>query len=114
MTDPDQRKRHEANAQEVIDSLTEEGKEISIVIKITDQKLAQELMSTMYPRAKTEMNFGVEVLQWGFFNCEKAKDLKLLHLKALHEKQQMEYDQLVNTPDSEFLTMGDPYDQQTP
>lgn len=59
----------------VLESMTVEGKEITVNLKVTDRKRAQDLIGTMYGRKVDE--FGVAVVSWSFINLDKANERRM-------------------------------------
>ena len=56
--------------KEFMNAVCQEGKEITVSLKIVDKVLAEKLLGTMYDHDVEY--FGVKVNTWGFYNIEAA------------------------------------------
>ncbi len=89
------------DAKDFLDALTEEGKEITVNIKIEDPEKAADLMDTMHNR---NINyFGVSVQSWGFWDIKKAQELRIKAMSDEVARHQEAMFNLVNKRDQQYL-----------
>lgn len=92
-------------AQEYLEAVTAEDREITINIKICDSEKAKDLLGTMYD--KNIDQFGVAVQSWGFWDIQKANKLRIESINAEIERHQQIIRDLMYKTDQEYLTEAD-------
>ena len=88
-------------SQEILDSMTVAGKEMTINIEIADSAQAQQLMGTMYGHNVEE--FGVKVTSWGFYDLSKANAERIRLIKSETERHQMKLSNIFSMSDRAIL-----------
>lgn len=88
-------------AEEYLEAITAEGKEITINIKIKDPKKAAELLWTMY--GKNVDKYGVEVQSWGFWDIKKAQEIRIASMVTEIERHRQAMKDLTGKYDQDLL-----------
>lgn len=90
-----------SEAEEYLNTITAEGKEMSINIKIHDRVKAQQLMATMYD--KNLDVFGVSVQSWGFWDIQKANKLRIEAINSEVGRHHQAIQYLIYKTDLDYL-----------
>lgn len=89
------------NAQKYMDTVTQEGKIISVNLEIINSSKAKDLLATMYD--KNFDTLGVKVHSWGFWDILKANKIRMHLINEENSRHQTEISSIMCLRDLDLL-----------